>query len=69
MVLADVTLPDGRVADLSIRDGLVCHTGAPLPAEQIISCRGMTVLPGCVDMHVHCGAVSSGRRRTGRAEA
>jgi dihydroorotase len=53
MVLADVTLPDGRVADLSIRDGLVCHTGAPLPAEQIISCRGMTVLPGGVDMHVH----------------
>jgi dihydroorotase len=53
LVLTDVTLSDGRVADISIRDGLVCHTGAPLPAEQIISCRGMTVLPGAVDMHVH----------------
>jgi dihydroorotase len=53
LVLAAVTLPDGRVADISIRDGLVCHTGAPLPAEEVISCRGMTVLPGAVDMHVH----------------
>lgn len=53
LVLAEVTLPDGRVADVSIRDGLVCHTGAALPAEQVISCRGMTVLPAAVDMHVH----------------
>jgi dihydroorotase len=53
LVLADVTLPDGRVADISIRNGLVCHIGAPLPSEQAISCREVTVLPGAVDMHVH----------------
>ncbi|NYT07154.1 MAG: amidohydrolase family protein [Methanomicrobiales archaeon] len=53
LVLADVTLPDGRVADVSVRDGLVRHVGAMLPAEQVISCRGITVLPGAVDMHVH----------------
>ena len=53
LVLADVTLPDGRVADVSIREGNVRHTGAPLPAEQVISCRGLVVLPGAVDMHVH----------------
>ncbi len=53
LVLAEMILPDGRVADISIRNGVVVHCGAPLPAEQVISCRGMTVLPGGVDMHVH----------------
>jgi dihydroorotase len=53
LVLSDVRLPDGRVADVSIRDGRVCHTGSPLAADQTISCRGRTVLPAAVDMHVH----------------
>jgi dihydroorotase len=53
LVLSDVRLPDGRVADISIRDGQVCHTGSPLVTDQIISCRGRTVLPAAVDMHVH----------------
>ncbi len=53
LVLSDVTLPGGRVADVSIREGLVQHTGAPLPAEQVIPCRGLVVLPGAVDIHVH----------------
>ena len=53
LVLKDVALPDGRVADLSISDGLVVHTGSPCQSDQIISCRGLTVLPGAVDMHVH----------------
>jgi len=53
LVLKDVALPDGRVADLSISDGLVVHTGSPCQSDQSISCRGLTVLPGAVDMHVH----------------
>lgn len=53
LVLRDVSMPDGRVADISIRGGRVCHTGSPLPADRTISCRGRTVLPAAVDMHVH----------------
>jgi dihydroorotase len=62
LVLKDVTLPEGRVADLSIRDGLVVHTGSPLPSEESIPCRGLTVLPAAVDMHVHMrGGVQRGK--------
>ena len=53
LVLTDVKLPDGRVVDLSIRDGRVCHAGSPLVSERTISCRGRTVIPAAVDMHVH----------------
>jgi dihydroorotase len=53
LVLRDVMLPDGRVADLSIREGKVVHTGSPLPSDETVFCRGLTVLPAAVDMHVH----------------
>jgi dihydroorotase len=53
LVLSDVTFPDGRVADLSIRDGMVCHTGSPLQSDETRSCRGRVVLPAAIDMHVH----------------
>src|SRR5512137_173480 len=53
LVLTDVKLPDGRVVDLSIRDGRVCHAGSPLVSERTISCQGRTVIPAAVDMHVH----------------
>jgi dihydroorotase len=62
LVLTDVTLPDGRVADLSIRDGIVVHVGSPLPTDESISCRGLTVLPAAVDMHVHMrGGMQKGK--------
>ncbi|MCQ8893807.1 MAG: dihydroorotase [Methanolinea sp.] len=53
LVLRDVSFPDGRVADISVRGGKVCHVGAGYPSFQEISCRGKTVLPGAIDMHVH----------------
>jgi dihydroorotase len=60
LLLADVTFPDGRVADLSIRDGIVCHAGSPLQCERKLSCRGFSVIPAAVDMHVHMrGGVQS----------
>ncbi|HNB03382.1 MAG TPA: amidohydrolase family protein, partial [Methanoregulaceae archaeon] len=62
LVLKEVTLPGGRVADLSISDGIVVHTGSPCPSDQLILCRGLTVLPGAIDMHVHMrGRVQSGK--------
>lgn len=53
LLLRDVRLPDGRVADISIRDGRVLHAGAPRVAARTVPCRGCHVLPGAVDMHVH----------------
>lgn len=53
LVLRDVSIPGGRVADVSISGGRVKHVGAPLAAEIELDCRGKTVIPGGVDMHVH----------------
>jgi dihydroorotase len=53
LLLKNVRLPEGRVADISIADGLVVHAGAGAGAEQTIDCAGLLVLPGGVDLHVH----------------
>ncbi len=62
LVLANVLLPGGRVADLSISGGRVRHAGAGLPSDRVIDCRGMVVLPGAVDMHVHMRGWSQGHK-------
>ena len=72
LVLCDMQLPDGRTADVSIRDGRVVHVGAKLPSDDTFSCRGYTVLPGAVDMHVHMrGGPQRGKEdwRTGSMSA
>jgi dihydroorotase len=53
LVLKNVTLSDGRVADITIQDGLVRHVGAGLACDEVIDCTGYLVLPGAIDMHVH----------------
>lgn len=45
-----VVLEDGRIADL-------LGPAAPLPGGDRIDLRGMTLLPGLIDAHVHMGAV------------
>lgn len=53
LVLRNVSLPDGRVADITMADGIVRHTGAGIPADRVIDCSGLFVLPAATDMHVH----------------
>jgi len=53
LVLKNVSLPDGRVADIAVARGRVLHTGAGGNAGRVIDCTGLFVLPGAVDMHVH----------------
>lgn len=53
LVLQNVRLPGGRIADVTVRDGTVVHAGAGGPAERAIDCTGLIVLPAAVDMHVH----------------
>ena len=53
LALHNVTLPSGRVVDLTIRNGMVAHVGAPGTCDSRIDCEGLLVLPAAVDMHVH----------------
>jgi dihydroorotase len=53
LVLQNVSLPDGRVADITIMGGIVTHAGAGMPADRVIDCSGLFVLPAATDMHVH----------------
>lgn len=53
LTLQNVSLPDGRVADVIIGDGTVRHIGAGIPADRVIDCSGLFVLPAATDMHVH----------------
>jgi dihydroorotase len=53
LLLQNVSLPDGRVADVAIADGTVRHIGAGIPADRVIDCSGLFVLPAATDMHVH----------------
>lgn len=53
LCLRSVTLSEGRVADILMREGRVTHIGAGGPAERTIDCAGLVVVPAAVDMHVH----------------
>ncbi|MEN6444241.1 MAG: dihydroorotase [Methanoregula sp.] len=62
LVLTNVTLPGGRVADITLREGRVTHTGSSPGGIPTIDCTGVIVLPGAIDMHVHMrGGVQSAK--------
>jgi dihydroorotase len=62
LVLQNVMLPSGRVADLTLAAGKVSHVGAYKGAAELCDCRGCFVLPAAVDMHVHMrGGVQSAK--------
>ncbi|MDD1657019.1 MAG: amidohydrolase family protein [Methanomicrobiales archaeon] len=67
LVLSDVTLPDGRTADISIRDGRVVHAGSSLSSREAIRCSGLLCLPGAVDMHVHMRGGTQRRKEDWRS--
>jgi len=53
LVLKNVCLPSGRVADISVSGGTVAHIGSAAPSDTTIDCTSFLVLPGAIDMHVH----------------
>jgi dihydroorotase len=53
LVLRNVTLPSGRVADITPADGRVAHVGACQVTADFLDCTGLLVLPAAIDMHVH----------------
>ncbi|MDG4788060.1 dihydroorotase family protein [Micromonospora sp. WMMD1102] len=49
-------LPVGPVlADVAVRDGVITAVGEPgtLAADHVVDVRGLVVLPGAIDVHVH----------------
>jgi cytosine deaminase len=54
-VLGACRLPDGRLADVGCRDGLIAALGRldGTPAARAIDCGGRAITPGLVDAHVH----------------
>jgi dihydroorotase len=53
LLIRNVLLGGGRVADICVRDGTVTHAGAGCAADVVIDAAGSLVLPAAVDLHVH----------------
>lgn len=53
LALYDVTLPDGRRADIGFKEGRVIHIGAVEKSDEYVRCHGMLLIPAATDMHVH----------------
>ncbi len=53
LVLSNARLPDGRIADISIDQGVITHIGSSGDAERVINCRNRLCIPAATDMHVH----------------
>lgn len=55
LLLHGCRLPDGRLADVGTREGLIARIGALAgqPAHQTIECGGRVLTPGLVDAHIH----------------
>lgn len=53
LILRNVLMPGGRVADITIANGHIFHTGAAERGDLEIDCSGKTVLPAGTDLHVH----------------
>jgi allantoinase len=51
---ATVCRPGGEaIEDVGVADGLICATGDGIEAEEEIDGRGLLLLPGAIDAHVH----------------
>jgi len=49
-----VVVPDRHeIADVGVRDGLIAQISGPMTGQEELSARGLLVIPGGVDAHVH----------------
>ena len=54
-LIKNVSLPDGKVADISIKDGVIKSVtkDSKQQAETVVDGSGCVALPGLVDLHTH----------------
>ncbi len=64
LVLSNARLPDGRIADISIDQGIITHIGSSGHAEKVINCRNRLCIPAATDMHVHMRDGSQAAKET-----
>lgn len=51
---ATVCLPDGMAeTDVAVADGKICAIGGEHSAKQTVDARGLLLMPGAIDAHVH----------------
>jgi len=57
LLLRGARLPDGRIADVTVADGVIVSVGdAPgHPPPQLVDLRGYLLLPSLVEPHAHLG--------------
>ncbi|WP_409333007.1 amidohydrolase family protein [Trujillonella humicola] len=61
LLFRGAVLLDGRRADVRVRGGRITAVGAGLDraAEEVVDCRGGTLLPGLTDHHLHLHALAA----------
>ncbi|ABN06539.1 dihydroorotase, multifunctional complex type [Methanocorpusculum labreanum Z] len=64
LVLSNARLPDGRIADISIDQGIITHIGSSGHGERVINCRNRLCIPAATDMHVHMRDGSQAAKET-----
>ena len=64
LVLSNARLPDGRIADISIDQGVITHIGSSENADRVINCRNRLCIPAATDMHVHMRDGSQAAKET-----
>ncbi len=64
LVLSNARLPDGRIADISIDQGIITHIGSSENADRVINCRNRLCIPAATDMHVHMRDGSQSAKET-----
>ena len=52
LILSNSRLPNGRIADISIENGVITHIGSSGSGERI-DCKNRLCIPAATDMHVH----------------
>ncbi|HJJ56318.1 MAG TPA: amidohydrolase family protein [Methanocorpusculum sp.] len=53
IALISARLPNGRIADISILNGLITHIGCANSADVKVDCQNQLCIPAAIDVHVH----------------
>ena len=64
VIIANATLPDGRVRDVRVDGEGIDAVGADLDGEPVVDATGKHLLPGMIDAHVHFRQPGAGHKET-----